>query len=269
MDTGHGANIANLAVLAVDDHEINRDFIRAALTGKVASLELAGSGFEAVRHCQNAHFDIVLMDLHMPDMDGLSAWRRICSQAGDKLTTRVIALTADSRSEECERLRNAGFHGFLNKPVPPKLLMRTIGRVAAGRDGFTEIRDPAEQRALLLDDARAARASGSPKRARQMRAALAHEFDERRADLDRALAEGRFGDAAELLHQWTGASGYAGATRMEQASAALEQVLRRDLDSSPGTLYLDLLRTLESTRQSIVAADPNRAVLPDENRETS
>ncbi|MFO7763388.1 MAG: response regulator [Wenzhouxiangellaceae bacterium] len=254
MKKGDRVDIGELSVLAVDDHEINRDFIRAALSAAAAHLELAGSGFEAMQRCAQRHFDVVLMDLHMPDMDGVAAWHRIREQAGDRLSTRVVALTADSRPEERDRLRSAGFHGFLNKPVSPDLLVGTIQRVAAGNDGFTEIRDPAEQRALLLDDARAQRVSGSDRRAAQMREALAQELAGRFGELDQALAAGRFEAAAELLHQWTGASGYAGATRLEQASAALEQSLRNALDSSPGTLYLNLLRTLEGTRQSIAVS---------------
>lgn len=249
--------IESLTVLAVDDHEINRDFIQAALAPAVAALELAGSGFEAIERCRERQFDIVLMDLHMPDMDGLTAWERICAQATGGLSTRVIALTADSRPEQRERLRNAGFHGFLSKPVPPGLLLLTIRRVAAGRDGFTEIQNPAERQALLLDDTRAARACGSPRRARQMRHALAAEIDDHLEALDHAISCGQFEAAAERLHQWAGASGYSGATRLEQACASLEASLRRELDSSPGNLYMTLLRTVESTRQSIRVADPD------------
>lgn len=248
--------IERLAVLAVDDHEINRDFIQAALGPEVATLELAASGFDAVERCRKRQFDVVLMDLHMPDMDGLSAWERIRDQATGALSTRVIALTADSRPEQRERLRSAGFHGFLSKPVAPGLLLLTIRRVVAGRDGFTEIQNPAERRALLLDDARAARACGSPARARQMRAALATELYDHFGALDDAIFSGRFEDAAAQLHQWAGACGYSGATRLEQACASLETSLRSDLDSSPGNLYLNLLRTMESTRQSIRVAQP-------------
>ncbi|HMB39544.1 MAG TPA: response regulator [Wenzhouxiangellaceae bacterium] len=257
MSNQGSREIESLAVLAVDDHEINRDFIQAALAPAVASLELAGSGFEAIERCRNRRFDIVLMDLHMPDMDGLTAWEQIRGQATGELSMRVIALTADSRPEERERLRCAGFHGFLSKPVSPGLLLLTIRRVVAGRDGFTEIQNPAERRALLLDDARAARACGSPARARQMRTALATEIDDHWASLDDAVSGGRWEDAAEQLHQWAGACGYSGATRLEQACASLEASLRRDLDSSPGSLYLNLVRTVESTRQSIKAAQPD------------
>jgi len=251
--------IGKLAVLAVDDHETNRDFIRAALASAVGHLELAGSGFEAMRRCGERRFDIVLMDLHMPDMDGVSSWNRICEQAGDGQAPRVIALTADSRPEERDRLRQAGFHGFLNKPVAPDMLLRTIQRVASGQDGFCEVEDPGDQPALLLDDRRAQRASGSARRAGQMRVALARELQDRADELDQHMAAGRFESAAEMLHQWAGASGYSGATRLEQASVALEQSLRSALDSSPGILYLTVMRTLQSTRQAIDAATGDAA----------
>src|SRR6056297_1244613 len=117
MSDQDSREIRDLAVLAVDDHQINRDFIQAALAPAVASLELAGTGYEAVERCRSRRFDIVLMDLHMPDMDGLTAWEQIRGQATGELSMRVIALTADSRPEERERLRCAGFHGFLSKPV--------------------------------------------------------------------------------------------------------------------------------------------------------
>src|SRR6056297_978061 len=227
MSDQDSREIRDLAVLAVDDHQINRDFIQAAFAPAVASLELAGTGYEAVERCRSRRFDIVLMDLHMPDMDGVTAWERICDQKRNGFSTRVIALTADSRPEERDRLRNAGFHGFLSKPVAPALLLQTIRRVAIGQDGFTEIQNPAEQRALLLDDGRAGRACGSPARARQMRTALAAEIDQHWASLESAISGGRLEEAAEQLHQWAGASGYSGATRLEQACAALESSLRR------------------------------------------
>jgi len=257
MNTGSKVEIGALKILAVDDHETNREFIRAALAPRVALLELAGSGFEAMEKCRSGRFDIVLMDLHMPDMDGLVAWAQICRQAGDEASGKVIALTADSRAAERERVRAAGFHGFLDKPVARDLLLETISRVAAGLDGFTEIRNPADERVLLLDDARAARVSGSPKRAREMRRALASDIDDRADRLDYAIACGRFIDAAELLHQWAGAAGYAGATRLEQASASLENALREDPTHFAGGLYLNLIRTLMATRQSISAANPD------------
>ncbi|MDT8449311.1 MAG: response regulator [Wenzhouxiangellaceae bacterium] len=240
-----------LRILAVDDHAINRDFLRAVLGPGVAGLTLAGSGHEAIDACRREAFDIVLMDLHMPDMDGADAWCRIMRDLEPEAAPRVIALTADSRPEERQRLRALGFHGFLAKPVSADLLRTTVVRVANGGDGFAEEPGQSPKRALLLDDARARRANGSEKRVSEMRAAVAAEIERCLPELHRLLIEARHSAAAELLHQWKGACGYAGATRLEQACRQLEQSLSHDLDSSPGTLLFNLQRTAESTSQAI------------------
>lgn len=247
--------LSGLSVLAVDDHAINRDFLRAALGRRVAQLVLAGSGFQALDCCRDHRFDLVLMDLHMPDMDGLSAWQKILDECGTDRAGRVIALTADSREEERERLRTAGFHGFLTKPVEIDTLLQCMARVAGGDDGFEADADDRESgRSLLLDQPRAVRASGSEQNAVRMQSALSLELAQRADELDELLTAGRFEQAADLLHQWKGGSGYAGASRLEEASELLEQSLRCELDSSPGTLYLNLIRTTEATRQALALA---------------
>lgn len=254
MGNHQPAALGALRILAVDDHSINRDFLHAVLGPGVAELTLAGSGHEAIDACRRDTFDIVLMDLHMPDMDGADAWRQIVRELDAGAAPRVIALTADSRPEERERLRALGFHGFLPKPVSADLLRATIVRVANGGDGFAEESEQSPKRVLLLDDERARRANGSEKRAGEMRAAVAAEIEHSLPELHRLLLDGRHAAAAELLHQWKGACGYAGASRLEQACRQLEQSLSRDPDSSPGTLLFNLQRTAESTRQAIALA---------------
>ncbi|MCA1779600.1 MAG: response regulator [Xanthomonadaceae bacterium] len=241
----------SLRLLAVDDHSINREFIRAALTSKVALLKLAGSGHEAIRHARGQSFDLILMDLHMPDMDGVEAWRLLREHTQQTPMPRIIALTADGREQERERLRAAGFNGFLNKPVSADQLEAAIRRVANGLDAFTEVEPDRSGRNVLLDDERAAAVTGSHQRARQMQAELAAEFDSRLPLLNRHLGRGEFGPATEILHQWSGAAGFAGASRLGQICRDFEHCLRTDLDSSPGMLYLDFLRSLECTLQAI------------------
>ncbi len=247
--------LSTLRVLAVDDHEINRQFLQAGLGPHVGSLMLAGNGYQAVKISRDHQFDLVLMDLHMPDMDGLSAWQKMLQESGPESVAKVIALTADSREEERERLRRAGFHGFLTKPVEIDRLLRTMVRIAAGGDGFESGDDEGGcRRSLLLDHDRARSASGSPHNARRMQAALLQELDQRKDELDGLMLSGAFDQAAEFLHQWKGGSGYAGASRLEQASALLEQSLRHGLDSSPGTLFVNFIRTTEATRQALALA---------------
>ncbi|MDT8437761.1 MAG: response regulator [Wenzhouxiangellaceae bacterium] len=243
--------LETLHVLAVDDHVINRDFLKAALAGRLGDLQFAGNGHEALEKLAGHDFDLVLMDLHMPDMDGLTTWQRFVERAGSRPIPRVIALTADTRLEERTRLRSAGFHGFLGKPVGIEELLDTMRRVAAGDDSFRTGEDEKQSRGRLLDDERALRANGQPALARSMREALAAQVARERGRLDALLVDGEDDAAAEVLHQWKGGCGYAGANRLEQACAMLEHTLRRELDSSPGTGYVQLLRTLEATLAAI------------------
>lgn len=238
------------AVLAVDDHAVNRQFLRAALSDRVRHLELVASGQEAIERCEASVFDLILMDLHMPDMDGVSAWERI--RAGrDNSIPRIIALTADSRPGERDRIRRAGFQGFVNKPVRIDALVEAMRHVLSDPDAFVE---PDAQRAgpvLLLDRERAAAACGGSEPARRIQQSLAEELAREAPALDQMLSEGRLQDAASCLHQWRGASAYAGASRLQRACDRLESSLLQNLDSAPGVLYLELLRTLEATRAAI------------------
>ena len=239
------------SVLAVDDHAVNRQFLHAALSDRVRRLELVDSGKKAIERCRRDRFDLILMDLHMPDLDGVSTWERIRAVTGDGRSPRIIALTADSRPGERERIRRAGFHGFVNKPVRVDTLIEAMRQALLDPDSFVE---PEAQRAgpvLLLDQTRAEAACGGPEPAREIQRSLAEELERDAPALDRMLAEGRVEDAAAFLHQWRGASAYAGAGRLQRACERLESSLRQDLDSAPGELYLELLRTLEATRNAI------------------
>lgn len=248
-----------LSVLAVDDHEINCEFIQAALNPLVASLTVARNGHQAVRECLRRRFDLVLMDLHMPDMDGISTWEHIVHRLEPDKLPYVIALTAENRPEERLRLKNAGFHGYLYKPVSIELLTNTMLRVANGQSGYSHLDDNDAERNRLLDDARALAANGKAELVIQMRKALAEDLLERLPVLDQLIAESQYQQAAELLHQWAGGAGYAGASRLQNACLALETSLRNDLDSSPGTLYLEVVRRLDCTVQSIGLNRPIQA----------
>ena len=245
------AQLAELAILAVDDNAMNREFLHSALNPLTRRLVLARNGREAVEHCRRERFDLVLMDLHMPDMDGVTAWQNICKEAGGSPPTRIIALTADCREKEQVRLLNAGFDGFLTKPVTLARLTEAIDRIVSGRGGIDQ---PTEdyRRNRLLDDRRALAATNhDPELVTRLRRILAEDLKRQAPRLDAHLASGNLGEAAAILHQWAGACGYAGATGLEQSCRALQRSLERELDSSPGTQYVHLLNLLECTRQAI------------------
>ncbi|MFM2340789.1 MAG: hypothetical protein RLZZ592_442 [Pseudomonadota bacterium] len=123
-----------LDILVTDDHQINQKFMRVLLEslGHRVSLALDGQdAFEQVRTRTEAPFDLVLMDVHMPVMDGLAATRAIRALPSPMNETRIVALTADAFTEVRARASEAGMSDFLAKPVQvhevEALLLRHFG----------------------------------------------------------------------------------------------------------------------------------------------
>lgn len=115
-----------LHILVVDDNEINRKLNTILLHQWGIAVDEAADGVAAVEACGRQHYDLILMDVHMPAMDGIEATRRIrMLQVGGKLTP-VVALTANALSGDRERYLAAGMDDYLEKPLTEEALRKTI-----------------------------------------------------------------------------------------------------------------------------------------------
>ncbi len=119
-------------VLLVDDIAMNRDVIGAFLCAGGHSVVLAESGQEAVRLASEQTFDLILMDVRMPEMDGMEATRRIRALPAPRGQIPILALTAYSFPDRLGQCRDAGMDGHIAKPVDHAMLMRAIAGVMAG-----------------------------------------------------------------------------------------------------------------------------------------
>ena len=115
-----------LHVLVVDDVAMNRDIARAFLRAAGHEVTVAESGEAAIAMAASVDFDIVLMDVRMPEMDGLEATRRIRSLAGPRSQVPVVALTAQVFAEQLEECRRAGMDSHLTKPFTPNSLREAL-----------------------------------------------------------------------------------------------------------------------------------------------
>jgi signal transduction histidine kinase/FixJ family two-component response regulator/HPt (histidine-containing phosphotransfer) domain-containing protein len=120
-----------LRVLVVDDHPANRDYMQALLTHFGHAVTLRTSGSEAVNAVRDDVFDIVLMDLHMPLMDGFDATRAIRALPAPAGRVPIVALTADAFRETREAAKRIGMNDFLAKPVQPFDLAECLARFFA------------------------------------------------------------------------------------------------------------------------------------------
>jgi signal transduction histidine kinase/ActR/RegA family two-component response regulator len=118
-------------ILLVDDHPMNRELGKAMLELAGCTVVTADDGDEAVRCAAEARFDVILMDIHMPRMDGLAASRAIREQSGPSRHTPIIALSADVMPQQIERCQKAGMVDHIAKPIERQALYAAINRCLA------------------------------------------------------------------------------------------------------------------------------------------
>ena len=122
-----------LRILVVDDHPTNRKFCAAALRKLGFEPVLASSGEEAIEVASQSAFDAILMDIEMPDMDGLEATVKIRAQRSVADQPYVVALTANAIAGDREKYMHAGMDDYVSKPIAIAELVRALRAAAASR----------------------------------------------------------------------------------------------------------------------------------------
>lgn len=122
-------SLGEARILVVDDHAVNRQAIGLILGAVGVVPEMAASAEEALERLAIEPFDVVLMDVYMPDMDGRDATRRLRESEGPNRMTPVIAITASDTARDWEACRVAGMNGQAPKPIQPVRLYAVIESV--------------------------------------------------------------------------------------------------------------------------------------------
>lgn len=120
-----------IKVLLAEDHQVNQLLITKILERHAVILEIADNGEEALEKFTTGQFDVILMDIMMPKLDGLAASRKIrkLEQQLQLQRTPIIALTANVMLEHKQQYQEAGIEGFVSKPIDYRLLIREIDTV--------------------------------------------------------------------------------------------------------------------------------------------
>lgn len=135
VDADAGPDGAGRRVLIADDNAVNALLAKSALAAAGFRVDTAATGAEALEAAGETLYDLVLMDIRMPVMDGLEATRRIRSLEGEAGATPVVALTADIDPDLETRARAAGVNAIAAKPIDPARLRALAAVWAADRTG--------------------------------------------------------------------------------------------------------------------------------------
>jgi CheY-like chemotaxis protein len=120
-------------VLVAEDNIVNQRVATGLLTRRGHRVTIAATGREAVARLERESFDLVLMDVQMPDMGGYEATHLIrAREAGTGRHQRIVAMTAHAMTGDRERCLSAGMDGYLSKPLDPTVLFAVVEDGAAG-----------------------------------------------------------------------------------------------------------------------------------------
>ena len=120
-------------ILLAEDNLINQKFALKALEMKGHNVLVANNGAEAISLWENEEFELILMDVQMPQMDGLEATRQIRSKEinkNDGKKTLIVAMTAHAMKGDREKCLDAGMDGYLTKPIRPTRLFSIVDELA-------------------------------------------------------------------------------------------------------------------------------------------
>ena len=226
-------------VLVVDDNNLNREVAADFLNLVGMEVELATDGLHALEILKNQSFDVVLMDVHMPNMDGMQATRAI-RQTPDLAHLPVIALTAQARTEDREAIDAAGMNAHLSKPIDEQqlyeCLRQWIGKHASGalEQTATESDTPAATTAEQhLDLAQMQqRFRGNASLIARVLHGFARDFAPAPEQMLEHLQQQRWQDLSLLAHSLKGSLGYLGASALMRQAAGIEAATRQPPQSS-------------------------------------
>ncbi|WP_295195446.1 response regulator [uncultured Brevundimonas sp.] len=134
----------SLRVLVVEDHPVNRMILEAWMSSASHVTSTAENGQVAVDIAKDQPFDLIIMDVNMPVMDGLTATRMI-REGGQNAGTPIVVLSASARHEDHEAGLQAGADAYLNKPIDFGALAALMGRVSGGRDAVAQMALPSSE----------------------------------------------------------------------------------------------------------------------------
>ena len=257
-----------LHVLLVEDNKINRTFALALLTKAGHRTDIAENGLQAVEAVARTDYDVILMDIQMPEMDGIQATRRIREMPPPKCDVPIVALTAHALAGAREEYIAAGMDDYLSKPVNPASLLAKLAVIAEKLSLSRREPVAVPPKSPALNDVLAK--AGIETAALDtldsvMTPADAREFVEAfRTDLATRMSRMLDTDSVETLaadaHALIGTAGNVGAMKVSQLAGSVEKACKAGEFASARATVAVLRRTADTASEGLEAWLKTKAV---------
>ena len=234
-----------LRVLLAEDNPMNSKLARILLERKGWTVEGAGNGQEALRCFRSRRYDLILMDVQMPEMDGLEATALVRQEEGAGQHVPIIAMTAYAMKGDRERCLAAGMDGYVSKPISPEELFRTIAEVLGKRaEGASVLPEVASGG---VDLSRLLRIVGGD---RGILADVVQEFLDLAPGMAEALRDalerGALAEAQKAAHKLRGSVSYFGVAALTDLAVRLEGSCKEERPEGARELWIPLESALKN-----------------------
>lgn len=210
-------NLTGKHILCVDDNHQNANLICALLQQTHAHMTIADDGAEAIKLCEKQVFDLILMDIRMPKMDGYESLKWIRASQNGNSRVPVIALSAHISEDESKELVYAGFNDYLTKPIIKNTLMNVIKKWVKPSSN------------LIIDWELGIKLANNKREiAEELLALLIKNLPNELQDIKTAYEQKQDDVLLQRLHKLHGAVCYCGVPRLKQIIFALETALKQN-----------------------------------------
>jgi signal transduction histidine kinase/DNA-binding response OmpR family regulator len=128
-----------LRILVAEDNKVNQQLALQLLGRMGYRADVAANGLEAIQSLRRQPYDVVFMDVHMPEMDGLTATKHICEEWPPATRPRIIAMTANAMKGDREKCLNAGMDDYISKPIQVEELVQAIKNCQPSHENLTPV----------------------------------------------------------------------------------------------------------------------------------
>src|SRR5215472_3681506 len=255
--------IKPLRILVAEDNPVNQQVALGLLRRRGHHVDVVGTGRAAVTAVSAHTYDVVLMDVHMPEMDGIEATREIRRLPGEKGRVPIIALSASAMKEETDACMDAGMVGHLPKPIDPLALAAVLSRYASAAppanasDGSSDGPGSVDESyvRLLVDSLGAAKVG-------QLIAELPQHARPHRERLANVSAETELEPVRASAHALTGMAANLGLTSHAELTSGIEEACRAGRAAEAVSLCRRLDESFEEAVHRLEALCSDRSAAP-------
>ncbi|MBZ5536608.1 MAG: response regulator [Acidobacteriia bacterium] len=242
-----------LRVLVAEDNPVNRELALRLLERRGHKVVLAANGREALAALEGQTFDVVLMDVEMPEMDGIEATKAIRGkQSGANIP--IVAMTAHAMKGDRDRCLEAGMNAYVSKPIDPAVLFETIehlGRSSGASPQYPPASSPSGSfnASLMLS-----RLGGDAKLLRVLIQSFLADSPKMISEMKKALTRGDHGALATMAHTLKGSVANFGVMEIVESALKLELAARRGDLEEARIIYPNLEKVVARFEETLARA---------------